>query len=181
MQLKVASLFDKQAQLMKKLRESSKKEVAFHAEQIRGAILKEKDRLLVAFLPNRLQNEALLDCYENVQFIAMFRQKALLLLRELLEKQIPNATTEDNFEMLFQLFIGMGQVCSEVVNASSRTLFCLSHMSNEKYAEAMKSQVAWKHCQDGAQYIDKVLQMLREETISSTEDYSSLANCLKEL
>jgi hypothetical protein len=83
-------LIDRQNLLIQKLRESSKKENEMMISRIHFWQEKMKMKVIEGFIPTRLQEHTHLDSLEKVQLLNITKQKALLLMREICEKQLAN-------------------------------------------------------------------------------------------
>jgi hypothetical protein len=82
--------------MMQKLREYAKKESQMMMGKIHFWQEKMKTRVIQGFVPPRLVEQSQLEALEKVQLINITKNKALLLIREICERQLPgNVLHED--------------------------------------------------------------------------------------
>ena len=92
--VKISTLIDKQNSLIQKLREAGKRDSDMIIGKIHFWQEKLKMQVIEGFIPSRLHDQTHLDSLEKVQQMNITKNKALLLLREICEKQMLN--TADN-------------------------------------------------------------------------------------
>lgn len=80
---------------MAKLRESNKKELDQTIQKIDFWQDKLKMNVIESFLPQRLGEETKLDSLDKVLLLNKTKHKAMLLIRDICEKQLPQLEQED--------------------------------------------------------------------------------------
>jgi hypothetical protein len=104
-------------------------------------------KVIEGFIPSRIQNETHLESLEKVQQLNITRNKALLLVREICEKQLSNipALHEDAEQQnsLVNLLIQIADSSIELMDICARIVYSLSKMSIEKYKDATTKLMSW--------------------------------------
>lgn len=88
--VKISTLIEKQNMLITKLREAGKKDMEIMVQKIEFWQEKLKMKVIEGFIPKRLVEETRLDSLEKIQMLNKTKNKALLLTREICEKQVGN-------------------------------------------------------------------------------------------
>lgn len=146
--VKVSTLIEKQNSLLQQLREAGKKDTEVIIAKIHFWQEKLKVRVIEGLIPARLQDQTYLESLEKVQALNIAKNKALLLIREICEKQLTNIAQlheePEQQKLLVDLLFQMCDQSVTLIEACSRLVYCLSKMSVEKYKEVTTSLAAWR-------------------------------------
>lgn len=174
--VKVSNLIDKQNALTQKLREAGKKESHMMIGKIHFWQEKLKMRVLEGFIPARLNEQTHLESLEKVQLLNITKQKALLLIREVCERQLQNVSAlhEDTDQQAFlvRLLINIADQATKFIDACSRIIYALSKMNVEKYIEVTTKFMAWSKFGLINAFIEQILDLLKEGALIPKFDIS---------
>ena len=88
----VSLLLEKQQQLIARLRDAEKKSLQITKSQITMQQERMGIEVVQNMLPDSLMNEALLPCLKKIQGLNFVKHKSMMLLREICETQVDNAS-----------------------------------------------------------------------------------------
>lgn len=80
---------------------------------------------------------------------------------------------------MVQLLIMITDQCIQFADASNRLVFCLSKMSVEKYKEVTTKMMAWHKLALVNQFIEKVLDLLKDGALVPKFDISQFVQAVK--
>lgn len=174
--VKISALLEKQNQLITKLRENSKKDLELNVFKIDYWQEKFKTKVVEGFIPPRLVEDTRQDSIEKIQLLNKCRHKASLLLREICEKQLPQLeqTHEDGEQRVGykRLLITMSEEAIKLIDSSHRILYCVYNMPVDKYVDCTTKLMAWNKFVTLNQFMDKILELFKEEALNSKFDLS---------
>jgi len=183
--VKISSLIERQNLLIQKLRESSKKENEMMISRIHFWQEKMKMKVIEGFIPTRLQEHTHLDSLEKVQLLNITKQKALLLMREICEKQLANVghLQEDQDQQigLAKLFVAISENCISFIDICSGIHYCLSRMPIDKYQESTARIINWTKLTLLNSFFEKVLDLIKDESLVPKFDLTVLTSTVKSL
>ncbi|CDW91225.1 UNKNOWN [Stylonychia lemnae] len=180
--VKISTLIEKQNQLITKLRDAGKKDMETMVQKIEFWQEKLKMRVIEGFVPKRLVEESRLDSLEKIQMLNKTKNKALLLTREICEKQI--LQSEQNFDdklqwaIYLKLLINISEYCIRFIDSCGRIMYIVQKMSIEKYQELTKL-MAWNKFELINTFLDRVMELLKDEALSYKFDISPFIQCVK--
>lgn len=132
---------------MSKLRESNKKDMDLTLQKIDFWQDKMKMKVLEQFIPLRLKQEADLESLDKIQLLNKAKHKAMLLLREICEKQLnpshPNIEDSEQRQSYMKLMISLGEMGVKLIDSCCRIQYCIMKMPTDKYRDVTQKMMAW--------------------------------------
>lgn len=117
--------------------------------------------------------------------LGITKMKALLLVREICEKQISNVKTlhedSEQQEGLVKLLVNICESSIRFIDSCSRITFCLSLMPVEKYKEVTSKLMAWSKLELINKFIEQVLELLKEGALVAKFDITTFITSIKSI
>eukprot|EP00347_Sterkiella_histriomuscorum_P006662 403351912 len=180
--VKISTLIEKQNQLITKLREAGKKDLDIMVQKIEFWQEKLKMKVIEGFIPKRLSEETRLDSLEKIQLLNKTKNKALLLTREICEKQIQQSDSlfEDKMQLKSyqKLLISISENCVKFIDSCHKIMYVVQKLSIDKYQDLTKL-IAWNKFELINIFLEKVMELLKEESLSFKFDISQFVNAIK--
>lgn len=106
-----------------------------------------KMKVVSEFIPVRLYEESRIESIDRIQLINKCKGKAMLLIREICEKQLvlsnETLTDPDSKDKFFKVMVTILQESSTLIDMCSRITYCLYLMPVDKYSDIISKLIAW--------------------------------------
>ena len=138
-QLKMSTLLDKQSHLVAQVHDFAKKDLDVMMHKIDFWQEKLKTKVIEGFIPVRLTEESRLDALDKIQWLNKTKNRALLLTREICEKQLLKEEPDEEERALYvKLLVTVSEQSIKFIDACQRMLYCVYMMPVDKYQEVTK-------------------------------------------
>ena len=133
-------------------------------------------------LPVSLMNEALLPCLKKIQSMNFIKHKATMLLREICETQVDNASQiyddVDQLNQFYNVLLQLSMLCNRLVTSGHRICYFVANMSPGQYSEITK-MLAWDELDKITEEVDMMLDLLKEENLAYNYDLAGFEHLVK--
>ena len=189
---KFTTLVEKQNALMKSLKDSENRELDNQIAKIDyhwGTLLKSK--VIEGIVPPRLQEHVHFDSLERLNRLNQSMYRAMLLVRYICEKQMPNVGSmyggggdSEELEMKIQfirMMINVSEQAVMFINSAQRIIICVNNMSVEQYVKATTTLMAWQKLDAVSDEMGHIIEKLKDENISLKFDTSVLEGFIRQV
>lgn len=180
---KITQLLERQNVLLQRVREAGKKESDMVIVKIKMTMDRLRQSAVEAIVPARLTQEVQLEALERIQMLGVTKGQALVLVRELCERQFWNisALQEEagDQHLLAKFFLKLATLSITYIDHASKLTLWLSKMPVAHYSECMQKFHSWNKLAFVSSFLEKVLTLVKEEARMINFDLNSFEAAVK--
>ena len=82
---------------------------------------------------------------------------------------------------MVKMYTSLCDLSTKLIDSSNRTMFCLFNMPTDKYGEVTTRLMAWNKFVTLEQFLEKVLGLIKEDSLTAKFDLSLFVSSLKSI